>query len=200
MTAAAVGALLAGDAVAAGAASPVEPNRIVYWGNQKTGASVRVLNTSDAEKKAEAQVKNIGGDGWVLLMNSTQTGFGAAICTGEPGAIKFHIAHGYSTAREAIDAAKQKANGGGAFCSNPMWSVNESSAPREATAVDYIRGTVRRAVSSDRCEWKDAEATKPGASSGGAKEVEASPEQCRQPRNDERFMKGSRFTCMCVRG
>ena len=61
-------------------AQGLNDNRVVYWGNMVTGASVRVVNQANAEKKAEALVKKAGGSGWVLLANSGAPGFGAAIC------------------------------------------------------------------------------------------------------------------------
>lgn len=125
--------------ISAAAGPPGELNRIVYWGNPTTGASVRVVNEADAEKKAEKLVKQRGGSGWVLLENSAKVGFGAAICRRQGSIIQFYTAHGYTTGKEAVTAAKAKANGGGSFCSNALWRVTEVPRKTESGGVGTLK-------------------------------------------------------------
>lgn len=127
-------------------------NRVVYWGNMVTGASVRVVNQANAEKKAEALVKKAGGSGWVLLANSGAPGFGAAICERRGTLIQFFVSHGYATGREAVSAAKAKAGGGGTFCSNALWRVSETSRSTSPTVMDRLKGVVRRATVTPRTQ------------------------------------------------
>ena len=129
------------------------PNRIVYWGNVHTAQTVRV-SKPDAERIAKAEVERIGGSGWILLENSTAVGFGAAFCKMAGSTMQFYTAHGFSTGREAVDAAKKKAGGGSALCNNALWRVSPPPEARDAAitnrAIDATRGAIRRQVAPGR--------------------------------------------------
>jgi hypothetical protein len=177
-----------------------ETNRIVYWGNSSNGKSVRVFNTADAEKKAEAQVKALGGPGWTLLENSTTPGFGAAICERKGSTHIFYTAHGYASGREAVTAAKVKSNGRGYFCSNALWRVNEtmSGPPRDASVIETIQGLIRKTIPAKRCDWQPTGPT-PSARPLPQQSDEAPGSSCPPPDPKARSFK-TRYVCMCVRG
>lgn len=181
-----------------------KPNRIVYWGNTSTGASVRVFNTPDSEKKAEAEVIKLGGSGWVLLENSATPGFGAAICKKVGNSINFYVAHGYSSGRDAVTAAKAKANGGGTFCSNALWRVAELPAPEESTIVGTMKGLVRSAVTTKKDDGDRKPACKPGERATAERPSTPSAKRARETGNADcrqQEPKGiSALPCLCVRG
>lgn len=182
------------------AAGP-EPNRIVYWGNVKTAAAVRVMNVPDAEKKAEEQVKKLGGEGWVMLENSTKPGFGAAICLREGKSLRFYTAHGYPSSKDAIVAAKAKAGGRGVFCSKALWKVNEIADGKEGepTLVDRAKAEVYKRTVKEGAECvKQAPATRFSGKTEESSASEKAAASC--PSNLEKGLLDTELVCMCVRG
>jgi len=97
-----------------------------------SGVGVRVANTPDAEARAEAQIKSLGEGDWVLLERSNSPGHGAAMCAKVGGRIQFYAVHGFSTAKEAIQAARVKAQAAGtltSLCSRGLWEVKSPLTP-----------------------------------------------------------------------
>lgn len=130
------------------------PGRIIYWGNPQTGKVVRVLNLIGGEQIAEDEKTKIGGSGWVLLVDSTTPGYGAAICIEKNGTVYFHTAHGYATPKEASRAAREKAMAQGGItylCPKPVWLVKEESKPPEGSSiVDEALAKVKDAVTHSK--------------------------------------------------
>src|SRR3954465_11406907 len=128
------------------------PVGIVYWGNSNTGVAVRVINKIDGDKLAEAEVKKIGGDGWSLLVKSNEPGFGAAMCVRKGGTAIFHTAHGYPSGKEALAAAKAKANAEGgmaSLCSRALWSVPQPASQQSNGVIDSAKGAVYKMVACE---------------------------------------------------
>lgn len=129
------------------ASDNVDDTGIVYWGNTKTGVAVREINGIDRRERAKIATGKIGGDGWVLLEDSKQTGFGAAMCIRQGDKVLFLVSHGHPTGREAISAAQQKAKAVGGLwstCSRGLWSVSPRMAqPGSPGITGVVKGNIR---------------------------------------------------------
>lgn len=173
------------------------PTGIVYWGNSNTGVAVRIVNQIDGEKKAEAEVKRIGGEGWKLLEKSNKPGFGAAICVRKGDSILFHTAHGYPTAKEAVAAAtvKAKATGGAtSYCSRSQWVVNEYTNERVPSGVvGTVKALVRKMVICSQPERKAVKLPPVGS-------VKPTENKSECPEGATTKKDGAKLVCMCVRG
>lgn len=134
---------------------------LVVFGNTLDGGLVA---RSDARNPGIAeitkQVQAIRPDGWVLLLATNEAGYGAATCVRDGSQIRFEVAHGLPTARDAVRAADEKMRpiakslAATFFSCGPSWrTLGTPNVPRERSVVDTVVDGVKVELREEvRCE------------------------------------------------